>query len=95
MSSTAGVDWRATGRLTLGVRARYESRRFDDDLNSRILGAAVTADARADLQMTDGVVLYAAADNLFDRTVEVSETADGVAGFGPPRTLRAGVSLSW
>ena len=42
-----------------------------------------------------GLVLYAAVENLFDENVEVSETADGVAGFGPPRTLRAGVSLSW
>ncbi|WP_426027126.1 TonB-dependent receptor [Brevundimonas sp. TWP2-3-4b2] len=95
VSATAGVDWRVANRLTLGARARYESRRFDDDLNSRVLGPAVTADLRADLQLADGVVLYVAADNLFDRDVAVSATADGVAGFGPPRTLRAGVSMRW
>jgi len=95
LSATAGVDWRATDRLTLSVRTRYESRRFDDDLNSRMLDAAVTSDVRADLRLRHDVVLYAAADNLLDRDVEVSKTADGVAGFGPPRTLRAGVSLSW
>lgn len=95
VSATAGVDWRATNRLTISVRGRYESRRFDDDLNSRELDAAVTADARADWRLRDGLVLYAAVENLFDEDVEVSETADGVAGFGPPRTLRAGVSLSW
>ena len=95
VSATAGVDWRVTERLTVGARARYESRRFDDDLNSRVLDAAVTADGRVDLRLTDGVVLYVAADNLFDEAVEVSATADGVAGFGPPRTLRAGVSLRW
>jgi len=27
--------------------------------------------------------------------VEVSETANGVAGFGPPRSLRTGLGLSW
>ena len=95
VSATAGADWRVTGRLTLGGRARYESRRFDDDLNSRILAPALTADLRADLQLADGVVLYVAADNLFDRDVAVSATADGVKGFGPPRTLRAGVSMRW
>ena len=95
LSATAGVDWRATDRLTLGVRGRYESRRYDDDLNSRVLGAAVTVDARLDWQVRTGVVLYAAADNLLDEAVEVSETGAGVAGFGPPRTLRAGVSLNW
>lgn len=95
LSATFGLDWLATDRLTLGARGRYESRRFDDDLNSRVLDAAVTFDARADWHARHGVVLYAAVDNLFDDDVEVSETADGVAGLGPPRTLRAGVSLSW
>ncbi len=94
-SATAGLDWRATDRLTLGARGRYESRRFDDDLNSRELGAAVTFDLRADWRLRDGVVLYTAADNLFDADVEVSETADGVAGFGPPRTVRTGLTFSW
>jgi len=94
-SATAGIDWRTTDRLTLSSRARYESARFDDDLNSRVLEAALTLDARADYALRDGVSLYAVADNLFDEDVEVSQTADGVAGYGPPRTLRAGVTLSW
>jgi outer membrane receptor protein involved in Fe transport len=47
-SATAGIDWRTTDRLTLSSRARYESARFDDDLNSRTLDAALTLDARAD-----------------------------------------------
>ena len=95
LSATAGIDWRASDRLRLGLRGRYESRRFDDDLNSRVLGAAVTVEARADWRVRDGVLLYAAADNLFDAEVEVAETAGGVAGFGTPRTFRAGVSLDW
>ena len=94
-NATAGLDWRATDRLTLAARARYESRRFEDDLNSRVLAGAPTLDARAEWTAREGVVLYAAADNLFDEAVEVSETGDGVAGYGPPRTLRAGVALSW
>ena len=94
-SATAGLDWRATDRLTLSGRARYESDRFDDDLNSRVLDAALTADARAEFEVRTGVVVYAAADNLFDEKVAVSQTGDGVTGFGPPRTLRAGLTLSW
>jgi outer membrane receptor protein involved in Fe transport len=82
-------------RLTLGLRGRYESRRFDDDLNSRVLDAALTLDARAEWQVRDGVTLYAAADNVLDEAVAVSQTANGVAGLGPPRTLRAGASLSF
>ena len=94
-SATAGLDWRANERLTLSARARHESRRFEDDLNSRVLDAALTVDARAEWEARDGVVLYVAAENLFDEDVDVSETGDGVAGFGPPRTLRAGLALSW
>ncbi len=94
-SIAAGADWRATDRLTLIGRVRYESDRFEDDLNSRVLEAATTVDARAEYQLRTGVVVYAAADNLFNAEVEVSETGDGVAGYAPPRMFRAGLTLSW
>ncbi len=94
-SATSGADWRATERLTLSAQARYESARFDDDLNSRVLDAAVTVDGRAEWRVREGVSLYLAGDNLADAEVPVSLTGDGVEGYAPPRTLRAGVTLSW
>lgn len=94
-SATAGLDWRATDRLTLALAARYESSRFDDDLNSRVLDAAVTLDARGEWAFTPNATLWMAADNLFDEDVEVSETGTGVAGHGPPRTLSVGLRLSY
>ncbi|OYX59051.1 MAG: TonB-dependent receptor [Brevundimonas subvibrioides] len=94
-SVSAGADWRVVDRLTLVGRVRYESARFEDDLNSRVLDAATTLDARAEFELRTGVVAWVAADNLFDAEVEVSETGDGVAGYGPPRTVRAGLTLSW
>ena len=94
-SATAGLDWRATDRLTLALAARYESSRFDDDLNSRVLDAAVTLDARAEWAFTPNATLWMAADNLFDEDVEVSETGTGVAGYGPPRTVSVGLRLSY
>ncbi len=94
-SATAGLDWRATDRLTLSAAARYESARFDDDLNSRVLDAAVTLDARAEWTLTNQAMLWLAADNLFDEDVEVSETGLGVAGYGPPRTVSAGIRLTY
>lgn len=93
-SATAGLDWRATDRLTLVVDLRWESRRFEDDLNSRVLDAAVVAALRADWALSPQATLWAAADNLFDEAVEVSETGTGVAGYGPPRTLTIGVRLT-
>ena len=94
-SASVGADWRVVDRLTLVARVRHESARFEDDLNSRVLEAATTLDARAEFEVRTGVIAWVAADNLFDAEVEVSETGDGVAGYGPPRTVRAGLSLSW
>ncbi|MEY3841035.1 MAG: hypothetical protein RLZZ542_145, partial [Pseudomonadota bacterium] len=93
-SATGGVDWRATDRLTLAADLRWESRRFDDDLNSRVLEAAATADLRAEWALSSTTRIWFAADNVFDAEVEVSETATGVAGFGPPRTFSLGVRHS-
>lgn len=93
-SATAGMDWLVTDRLTLAADLRWESRRFEDDLNSRELEAAGTADLRAEWAMSSTALIWLAADNLFDAEVEVSETATGVAGLGPPRTFSLGVRLS-
>ncbi|WP_278068939.1 TonB-dependent receptor [Brevundimonas sanguinis] len=93
-SATAGLDWRASDRLTLAAQARYESKRFEDDLNSRVLDAAVVVDARAEWRLTPAMI-WVAADNLFDEGVEVSETGTGVEGYSPPRTLRLGVRWSY
>lgn len=91
----AGVDWRATDRLTLAADLRWEGARFEDDLNSRVLGSSATVDLRADWQATDTAALWAAVDNLGEADVEVSETADRTEGFGPPRTFRVGLRLSY
>lgn len=94
-SAVAGIDWTATDRLGLSLNARYESRRFDDDLNSRTLDPALTLDARADWRLTARTGLWLSVDNLTDEDVEVSETAGGVAGYGPPRSVSLGVRHAW
>lgn len=90
-SATLSADWRPVDRLSLFGRVRYESARFDDDLNSRELAAAWVVDARASWAMTDRLALELIADNLLDENVEVSRTGTDVAGFGPPRTLGVGL----
>ncbi|MFJ6025101.1 TonB-dependent receptor [Brevundimonas sp. NPDC092305] len=93
-SATAGVEWRTTDRLSLATDLRWESRRFEDDLNRRVLDAGLTVDLRADWRLTDTAAVWVAADNLLDEDIEVSETGTGVTGFGPPRTVSVGVRLS-
>lgn len=94
-SAVLGLDWQASERLKLNVDGRYESDRFDDDLNSRVLDAAWTVDARAEWQALPNAALWMAVDNLMDEDIETSETATGVAGYTAPRTWRAGVRLTY
>jgi outer membrane receptor protein involved in Fe transport len=93
-SATAGMEWQATDRLGLAADLRWESRRFEDDLNSRVLEAGATVDLRADWALSPDATIWLAGSNLLDEDLEVSETGSGVAGFGPPRTFAVGVRVS-
>ncbi|MBP8247895.1 MAG: TonB-dependent receptor, partial [Phenylobacterium sp.] len=90
---TGGFDWKAGDRLTLSASARFESERFEDDLNSRKLAASVGLDARAAWRLTPDSEIYLAAENLTDARIEVGETGDGTESFAAPQTFRVGFSL--
>jgi vitamin B12 transporter len=91
LTASAEAGWRPAEPVTLSAAVRYESSRFDDDLNSRVLSAATTLDLRADWRVTPGAELYAALDNATDVGVETAETADGISSYDAPRTFRVGV----
>ena len=93
ISASAGLEWTPAEAWRLSLDARYESRRFDDDLNSRRLSPAVTLDAAAEHRLSPSLSAYLEAENLLDADVEASVTADGVIGLGAPRIVRAG--LRW
>jgi outer membrane receptor protein involved in Fe transport len=93
-SATAGADWRLAPDWSLSADARWESRRFDDDLNSRVLDPSLTLDGR--LTRAFGFTeVWIEALNLTDADVETAETGTGVVSFGPPRTLWIGLSRRW
>ena len=94
-SATAGASWRATERLDLDLNLTWEGRRFDDDLNSRVLEAGLKLDARMDWRMAPGITAYLAAENLLDETIAVSRTGDGIAGYTQPRVARLGLRLTF
>lgn len=87
---TGGLTLRPADALSLSADLRYESARFEDDLNSRRLSAGLQFDARAAWRVTEAVEAYVAADNLFDEKLEVGETGDGIESFAAPRTFRVG-----
>jgi outer membrane receptor protein involved in Fe transport len=89
---TAGLDWRPEGPFSLSADARYESDRFEDDLNSRVLEAGTQVDLRAGWRVSEAAEVYVAAENLLDEELAVAVTGDGVESFSSPRTLRMGFS---
>ncbi|HEX8233229.1 MAG TPA: TonB-dependent receptor [Caulobacteraceae bacterium] len=93
LTATAGAAWRPLKRLRLQADLRYETARFEDDLNTRVLGAAWRADARAEWSLTPAAALYLAADNVFDAAIETGETAEGVVSYDAPRVVRVGLAL--
>jgi outer membrane receptor protein involved in Fe transport len=87
---TAGGSYRPAEAFEVSADIRYESARWEDDLNTRRLGSGVQVDARAAWRFAQGLEAFVAAENLFDAKLEVGETADRVESFAAPRTIRLG-----
>ncbi len=94
VSATADLTWRVAPPLKLMVQVRYEGQRWEDDLNSRSLGAATTLDLRADWRLSGQASLWLALDNATDEAVETGQTGDGIESFDAPRTLRVGLKFT-
>lgn len=92
-SATAGVVWRAWEGGEISAAARYESARFDDDLNTRRLGKALSLDLRVEQNVANNAALFAAWDNALDAEIETGATADGVTLYGAPSAVRFGLSI--
>ncbi|HUY04506.1 MAG TPA: TonB-dependent receptor, partial [Rhodocyclaceae bacterium] len=89
---TAGATWHPLVPLGLTADLRFESARFDDDLNSRRLGSAVTLDLRADWTVTPDWSVYIAADNITDARIATAVDATGVVSYDAPRLVSAGIT---
>jgi outer membrane receptor protein involved in Fe transport len=94
LTATAGLAWRARPPLTLSADLRYESARFDDDLNQHRLDPATTMDARAEWRLSAATTVFVAVENLFNVAVATGQTATGITSYGPPRTIMAGLKVS-
>lgn len=93
LTATAGVRWKPVQRLSLDADLRYESRRYEDDLNLRALKAGTGVDLRAGWALSPTSEVYLAADNALDANLAVGQTADGVTSYSAPRTVYVGFAL--
>lgn len=93
LTVTAGARWRPIDRLRLDADLRYESKRYEDDLNQRALKAGTTLDLRAGWSLSPTSEIYLAADNALDAGLAVGQTADGVTSYAAPRIVYVGFAL--
>ncbi|HRP10042.1 MAG TPA: TonB-dependent receptor [Terricaulis sp.] len=93
LTATFGAQWRIHADWSLALDARWESARWEDDLNTRRLSAGLNADARLSWAFTHRASLDLAVENLLDEALEVGETAAGVESFAPARIISIGISL--
>jgi outer membrane receptor protein involved in Fe transport len=77
------------GLLTL--QSRLSGRQYDDDLNAFLIHGFFQLDAYGSHELGKHFELFAAAENLFDRAIEVSKTPSTT--LGQPRTARFGVNV--
>ena len=73
---------------TLSLQSRLSGRQYDDDANAFMLHGYFRLDAYGSHNLGKRIELFAAAENLFDRQIEVSKTP--TTTLATPRTARFG-----
>jgi len=84
-----GGPWRASLQL------RVVGEQYDDDENRRRLDRFVALDAFVAREIGWGFEVFAAAENLFDETIQSGRTSDGVVAIAAPRMVRAGLRYTF
>jgi outer membrane receptor protein involved in Fe transport len=77
----------------LSLQERASGHQFDDDANQYLLHSYFRFDAYASRNVGRHVEIYAAGENLFDRSIEVGKTP--ILTLGTPRVARIGLHLTW
>lgn len=76
---------------TLSLQSSLSGRQFDDDANTFLLHGFFRLDVYASHEFGKRLQLFAAAENLFDRQIEVGKTP--TTTLGTPRVARVGFQL--
>jgi outer membrane receptor protein involved in Fe transport len=75
----------------ISLQSRLSGRQFDDDANANLLHGYFRLDGYASHNFGKRFELFAAGENLFNRSIEVSKTP--TTTLGQPRTARAGFTI--
>ncbi len=90
-----GITWADPRWFTAATQVRLSGEQFDDDLNTATfkLGAYAVWDASVSRAVVRGLNAFAAVENITDKEYDTARTP--LRSIGWPRTLRAGVRVSW
>ena len=75
----------------LSIQGRASGRQYDDDQNQFLLHSFFRFDVYASRELGSNVEVFAAAENLFDRAIEVGRTP--ILTLGTPRVARVGIRI--
>ena len=87
------LAWEDPRWLAAALQVRWIGDQFEDDQNRLRLADFTVVDLFLAREILPGVEIFAAGENLFDRTIPVGKTADGLITIGAPRLVRGGVRL--
>jgi outer membrane receptor protein involved in Fe transport len=90
---TAGVRYTNPAIVNVSLQGRYVSDQFEDDENTLKLGDYMTADLTLSRPIAKWGELFLAFENLFNRTIEVGKTTDGIITTGTPFLVHGGIRL--
>lgn len=93
---TGGGTWKPLEGVALDADVRWESSRYDNDLNTLRLGSVLIVDARASYGLTSSLSAYVAVNNATDTNVATAASVDPLLGkvfsYGEPRTVWLGLT---
>ena len=91
--ATTQVDFSHRRLGLLSVQGRYSGRQFDDDANQYLLHCYFRLGAYASHDFGHHLAVFAAGDNLFDRSIEAGKTP--TLTLASPQVARFGLRINF
>jgi len=80
--------------LSVSVHGRYLGERFQEDLNTELIGDSFQVDLHLSRRLPRGIEAYLVVENLFDEEIEIG-VDDTFPELGQPRWIHLGMRYRW
>jgi vitamin B12 transporter len=92
----AQLSWNDTAeRLSINAQLKHTGAAFEDDVNSRALGAVTTIDLTARWRIFDSTHLQIGLENATNVEIQSAISADGIISRANPRSLSASIATKF